>query len=292
MKRYLVAVTVGAALLLPCAPLAQAPSAPRRPQSLSPHLRRDVSFHSAALTRQVTYRAFLPADYDRSRRAYPVLYLLHGLFGEYRNWDTLTRLRDHVSGADLIVVMPDADNSWYANAPGTKTARYEDYFINDVISDVDRRFRTRTERGSRAIAGLSMGGYGAVKFALKYPQLFSFAGSLSGAFDAPLDLAERHPEYAESLAAAFGPDDAPSRAQEDVFALLRQADITTLPYFYVDCGAEDPFLQVNRRFVALLNQRQAAYEYHEIPGKHDWEYWERQVQSLLAGLRGRLRARP
>jgi len=289
MNRYLVAVIVGTALLLPCTTLAQAPAAPARP-ALSPHARRDVSFHSAALGRQVTYRVFLPAGYERSRRTYPVLYLLHGLFGEYRNWDTLTRLRDHVGGTDLIVVMPDAGNSWYANAPGAKGSPYEDYIANDVIADVDRRFRTRAERGGRAIAGLSMGGYGAVKFALKYPQLFSFAGSLSGAFDAPLDLAERHPEYAESLDAAFGPHDAPSRGQEDIFALLRHADVKALPYLYVDCGAGDQFLQVNRRFVALLNERRAAYEYHELPGEHSWEYWDRQVQSLLAVVR--LRARP
>lgn len=194
---------------------------------------QDRHVASKALGRTTTFRVYLPAGYARSQRRYPVLYLLHGAFGDFKNWDTLTRLRRHAAGLPWIIVMPDAGDSWYTNSATTPGGRFEDYIAHDLISEVDARYRTVAGREGRAIAGLSMGGYGAMKFALRYPQLFSVAGSFSGAFDGPLDLDRRRADLRDALRGAFGPQGSPARAENDVFRLAEQAAPATAPYLYL-----------------------------------------------------------
>ena len=155
---------------------------------------RDALFHSASLGRDMHYRVLLPRDYTRSGR-FPVLYLLHGLYGDYQNWDTRTGLENYAKDLHLIIVMPDADDSWYTNSATVAADKFEDYIAKDLIAEVDEKYRTIRDSHGRAIAGLSMGGYGAVKLALKYPELFAFAGSLSGAFNAPQSLDSQRPEF-------------------------------------------------------------------------------------------------
>jgi S-formylglutathione hydrolase FrmB len=127
------------------------------------------------------YRVLLPAAYEAGGR-FPALYLLHGLYGDYMNWDTRTRLEEYAKATNVIVVMPDADDWWYTNSATVPADKFEDYIAKDLISQIDKTFRTLRDRHARAIAGLSMGGYASVKFGLKYPDLFVFVGSLSGAF--------------------------------------------------------------------------------------------------------------
>lgn len=245
---------------------------------------RDASFHSASLNREMHYRVLLPANYDAATQRYPTLILLHGLYGDYKNWSKLTNLSKYARPLNLIIAMPDAGNSWYVDSATVPADKYEDYIVQDFIREIDAHYRTKPERSARAVAGLSMGGYAAVKFGLKYPNLFSYVGGISAALDAAGDLDETHPEFREGLRKAFGETGNPVRQQNDVFPLLAVADMKTLPYFYMDCGADDMFLGVNRKFVVELQQLKISYEFHEMPGGHEWKYWDGAIERLLSVL--------
>jgi putative tributyrin esterase len=241
---------------------------------------RDGAFHSAALDREMKYRILLPCLYRAGGRRFPVLYLLHGLYGDYLNWDTRTNLESYAEKYELIVVMPDAGDSWYTNSATDPRDKFEDYIAKDLVAEIDGKFRTLRSRNKRAIAGLSMGGYGALKIALRYHVDFAFAGSLSGALDAPQDLGNKKPEFRAQLVRVFGPPGSAVRADNNVFSLLHNAP-KDLPHFYLACGTEDDFLQVNRDFATQLSSRGASYEYDETAGGHAWDYWDRSVQDLL-----------
>ena len=247
---------------------------------------QDAAFHSSALDREMKYRILLPCLYKAGGRRFPVLYLLHGLYGDYLNWDTRTNLEHYAQKYELIVVMPDASDSWYTNSATDPKDKFEDYIAKDLVAEIDGKFRTLRDRGSRGIAGLSMGGYGALKIALRYRGDYAFAGSLSGGLDAPLDLGNKRREFRDQLLRVFGPPGSRVRADNDVFSLLRNAGAKDLPYFYLACGNGDDFLPVNRDFAALLSSQGVRHEYHETAGGHAWDYWDRAVQDLLRAAAG------
>jgi len=244
----------------------------------------DHAFHSAALDREMKYRILLPCFYQKGSGRFPVLYLLHGLYGDYLNWDTRTNLEHYAQRYKLIIVMPDADDSWYTNSAADAKDKFEDYIAKDLMVEIDNKFRTLRDRHSRAIAGLSMGGYGALKIALRYPGNFAFGGSLSGALNAPQDLGDKRPEFRDQLLKVFGPPGSAVRADNNVFSLLQSASLKNLPYFYLACGSADDFLLVNRDFAGQLAFRSVDYEYHETAGGHAWDYWDRSVQNLLEAV--------
>jgi putative tributyrin esterase len=205
------------------------------------------------------YRILFPKDYEKGGR-FPELYLLHGIYGDYQNWDARTALESYARNLHLLIVMPGADNSWYTNSATVPANKFEDYIVKDLISEIDANYRTIRDRRARAIAGLSMGGYGAVKVALKYPELFAFAGSVSGAFNAAHNLDDRRPEFREKLLEVFGTGDTPSRAQNDPFSLLNSPHQVPNPYFYLACGTADFFLDTHRAFVNQLSALHIPYE--------------------------------
>jgi putative tributyrin esterase len=246
---------------------------------------RDGSFHSESLAREMRYRVILPAGYETSSERYPTLFLLHGLYGDFENWSTRTNLIRYAERFRLIISMPDAGDSWYANSATVPADKFENYIIKDFIGEIDSRFRTIRERRARAIAGLSMGGYGAVKFALQYPQLFTMAGGISAALNAPGDLDDQAADFRLNLQKAFGPHGNPTREQNDVFARLALAEPAELPYIYLDCGTSDAlFLFSNREFVARLQERKVPYEFHEMPGAHTWGFWDAAILRFLNTL--------
>ena len=140
---------------------------------------REGSFHSAALDRTMKYLVLLPQGYDTSLRRYPVLYLLHGLTGDYKDWSTRTNLAEYSKTVPVIIVMPDAGNSWYTNA-ADGTSKFEDYMPTELPADVVQKYRTINSRHGRTIAGLSMGGYGALKLALKRPARSRWSAASAG----------------------------------------------------------------------------------------------------------------
>lgn len=266
--------------LLALAPLAQAqaqlpPGPVPAPPIAAPDVTvRDVQFQSEALGRPMKYRVILPVGYREAARRYPVLYLLHGLTGDYTNWEAMTRLDQYARSYRLIIVMPDAGNSWYANSAGNPQNRFEDYIARDLVRDVDERYRTLRLRTARFIGGLSMGGYGALKLGLKYPQEFSFAASFSGAQNiVQKGLGGNWPKPAiDEFNQIFGPAGSETRVANDLTTIIAKADPKTAPFLYLDCGTEDALLPSNREVAAQLQKAGFHYEYRERPGGHQWIY--------------------
>jgi putative tributyrin esterase len=278
------------ALLLGAAIALAQKTAPISAPGTVKHIRvEDAVFHSPSLGRDMHYLVLLPADYSNGNRV-AVLYLLHGLYGDYRNWETRTRLEPSAAGYSFLIVTPDADDSWYTNSATQPADRFEDYIVKDLISEIDKKYRTIAEKRGRAIAGLSMGGYGAIKFALKYPDLFTFAGSLSGAFDAAENLDVLRPDFRPRLLGVFGDPGSRARKDNDVFVLLKNSH--EYPYFYLACGTSDFFLKTNRSLAGQFSTHKIPYEYHESPGGHSWEYWDSQLEPLLQAVSHSLEAMP
>ena len=279
MKLLLLSVLTFVATCDPA--LAQAVAKPRL---------REESFQSSALSRTMKYRVLVPQGYERSEKRYPVLYLLHGLTGDYKDWTTRTNLAEYTRTLSLIVVMPDGENQWYTNA-ADGTAKFEDYITTDLPSDVVSKYRTVNSRYGRAIAGLSMGGYGALKLALKRPAQFSVVGAFSGAFGVTRPGGYEKAIGAvegERLTKIFGATDSDTRKLNDVFALSAAMKPTAAPYIYIDCGTADSLITENREVVAALHKAGVAYEYHEIAGAHSWDYWDRRIREFLPVLIKRL----
>ena len=246
---------------------------------------RDAQFQSESLGRTMKYRIILPAGYDRAAHRYPVLYLLHGLTGDDTDWETKTRIDEYARQYQLIIVMPDAGNSWYTNSIGRPNNRYEDYIARDLVREVDDRYRTLRLRTARFIGGLSMGGYGAMKLGLRYPQTFFFAASFSGAFGpvrTGVGANDRWPKAAvDEFNEIFGPVGSESRTANDISTVIAKADPKIAPFPYFDCGTEDALLESNREVGAQLQKAGFRFEYRERPGRHEWTYWDHQVREML-----------
>ncbi|HZT59199.1 MAG TPA: alpha/beta hydrolase family protein [Pyrinomonadaceae bacterium] len=249
-----------------------------------------VQFESKLVGAALPYNVILPADYRRGsskHKRYPVVYLLHGLKGSANDWvSDRAHLADYAARYPFIIVVPEGHDGWYTDSATVPSEKYESYIVEELIPDVDRRFRTIASREGRAVAGLSMGGYGSLKFGLKHPELFAFAASMSGALLAPsLALDDSTPDWIRpSIARVYGPLGTPTRRDNDIFRIVREmprSSVASLPYFYLDCGTEDPFLQNSRDFSALLVEKKIPHEFRELPGTHGWPYWDRQVREIL-----------
>ena len=245
---------------------------------------KDDAVASAALNRTMKYRVLLPEGYDSSGVQYRALYLLHGLTGDYLDWSTRTELSGIARGLPIVIVMPDGENSWYVNA-AEKGPRFEDYIADDLVRDVERKYRVIRSRYGRAIAGLSMGGYGALRIALKRPDVFVAAGGFSSALGVTEPkFAENLVRFREELARIFGPAGSETRAANDILLIAGSAKPETAPALYIDCGTSDGLLASNRELVAILQKRGFNYEYHEVPGAHTWDYWNRRLEVFLPWL--------
>jgi len=282
----LVAVVFSAAIAggstLPGRPLAQRvlTQTPANPRV------QTIQFESKLVGKTLPYNVLLPANYIQpAARAkhYPVIYLLHGFSGHYTNWLEKTKLVDYAAGYDFIIVMPEGNDGWYTDSATVPTDKYESYILQELIPDVEKRFRAGSDAESRAIAGLSMGGYGAIKFGLKHPELFALAASLSGAFSVVTWDLKEPGAISDSLKQTFGPVNSETRVANDVPKLVREAKAknTSLPFFYVDCGTDDHLFGDNREFVSLLIELRIPHEYRQLPGSHSWTYWDSQVQEVL-----------
>ena len=267
-------------------------------QSVSAYGRVEtVRFQSKLVNATLPYNVILPADYTTARSTrYPVLYLLHGLTGHYSDWLKRTNIADYAAEYRLIIVMPEGNDSWYSDSPIIANSKYESYILQELIPDVQQRYRTIEARYGRAIAGLSMGGYGAIKFGLKSPSTFVLAASTSGAFGVTrFTEQDGNPRWESSLK-VFGPTGSDARKANDLYELigkLSPAQIASLPYFYFDCGTEDSarnFL-ANRELATLMFEKKIPHEYRELPGDHSWGYWDTQVREVLEIAAQKLRLR-
>ncbi len=257
-----------------------------------------VRFQSKLINTTLPYNVILPADYDTSSTTrYPVLYLLHGLTGHYSDWVARSHVADYAAKYRLIIVTPEGNDSWYTDSETVATDKYESYILKELIPDVEQRYRTIEARDGRAIAGLSMGGYGSIKFGLKFPSTFVFAGSMSGAFGVTRFTEKDVGKLWLASMKLFGPVDSETRKANDLFQIINQLSdvrIASLPFFYFDCGTEDSRLifPFNRELAGLMSDKKIPHEYRELPGDHSWAYWDRQVKAVLSIASTKMRLPP
>jgi putative tributyrin esterase len=248
-----------------------------------------LSHESESLGREMPMKVFLPKGYQSSKDSYPVLFLLHGLGGSSRNWSERTDLLLKSESLRLIIVMPEGGDGWYSDSVSDPKEAYESYLIKDLLPFVDASFQTIAKREARFIAGLSMGGFGAIKFGLNHPNLFSVVGSFSGALDAPL-RGEGNAFLRPSISRVFGEPDSELRRNSDIFRTVESASEESrgdFPFIYLDCGTEDWLMETNRKFSELLLSKKIPHEFRQLPGRHDWQYWNSQVGQFLRLLVGR-----
>ena len=287
IARVLAAVVMSASISLGAGAQVAKKTVPSAGDTVEHH-----SFFSAALQRQLPYEVVLPVGYAQSQQRYPVLYLLHGWEGDETNWVKLTHLVELASQYRLLIVTPGAENSWYVNSATNPADRYEDAMTHDLIAEIDANYRTIATRHERAIAGLSMGGYGAMLYTLKHPELFGAAASISGAFGGPSGIEDVMPQLKPSTDAAFGPAGSAARHEDDLDTWIAKDDSSSLPYLFLECGTTDPLLESNRHVIAELSARRFAYEYHEMPGSHTWSFWDHALPMMLAVIAQQLHLEP
>jgi putative tributyrin esterase len=256
---------------------------------------QDVTFHSAALNRDMPYRVFLPAKVVAGQKL-PVVYLLHGGDGGgFRDWSNDSDVAAYAT-RNLILVMPEGAFSYYMNAVGKPADRYEDYVLRDLIADVATRFPASDHRENRAIVGISMGGFAAIKWALSRPDLFVFVGALSPSVEVvhrDFSIRNRIPGIEEwwRLRTVFGPPGSEARRSSDPFVLVESARPERTPYMYVAVGEQERFLEPNRRFARRLEERKFQFEFHTIPGTHNWSLWDAQIPGCFDSLLQHLEVR-
>lgn len=239
----------------------------------------ELRYFSAALAKQTAANVILPEG--EHRPPYAVLYLLHGLSDDHTIWQRRTSIERYVADYPLIVVMPDGGRGFYCDAQSGDA--WESAIVRDLVGYIDRIFPTRATRAGRAVGGLSMGGYGAVKLALGHPDLFVSAVSHSGALDVAHDSGSRRrtPDdpVAQLLRRILGED--PAGGPNDCFALAERLAPEKRPALRIDCGVEDFLLPANRALHAHLDAIGYPHEYAEFPGGHEWGYWDQHVQEAI-----------
>jgi S-formylglutathione hydrolase FrmB len=180
----------------------------------------------------------------------------------------------------MIVVTPAVGDTWYVNSAADASAKYEDFVAKDLIAYVDGRYRTLASRDGRAIAGVSMGAWGAMLLGLKHHELF---GAI-GAFSAPFGISRQDPQMdmTSRTQQRFGAPGTPERLERDPARLATTIPVESVPLLYLACGNQDIFVGDNRRFVETLTARKIPYEYRELsPVGHSWDVWDEQIVNFV-----------
>jgi S-formylglutathione hydrolase FrmB len=247
---------------------------------------------SRILARAVPYCVVLPSSFDSDKsRQFPILYFFHGLgdneqfFIHSGAWNLTEDMREKGDLQDFLIATPDADASFYINSKDGKT-RYEDFLLQEFFPFIEKRYRAAPGRSHRAIAGISMGGYGALHLAFRHPELFISVSAHSAA------LIEKLPEFvggspssprARVLGAVFGsPPDAAFWERNSPLTLARTADLRSLK-IYFDCGDQDDygFDSGAMALDKILTSRHIPHSFHIYPGRHDAAYFAEHLPASL-----------
>ena len=241
---------------------------------------------SAVLEHSIRYCAFLPASFDQDKtRRYPVLYYLHGLGDDEQSlinlggWDVISELRRQGKIGDFIVLAPRGGRSFYLNSENGKI-RYEDFFIKEFMPQMEKKYRADSTRATRGITGISMGGYGALRFAFKYPEQFAAVSAQMPALmtNLPQDLNAGGAGSPGSLMGdVFGsPFDRAYFDRNNVFYFVRTDSAASLKRMkiYFDVGDNDDFgFEAGaQQLHQLLTSRGIPNEFHIYPGRHDGQF--------------------
>ena len=241
-----------------------------------------VQVPSPSLHDQRAVTVLLPTGYSESDKRYPVLYLLHGGGQDHTVFATRGWFGAQASRG-IIIVTPNAGESWYVNSVVDPKARYEDFIVKDLVSYIDSNYRTIATRQGRSVAGVSMGAWGAMLLGLKHHQLFGAVGALSAPFlisrQSPnMDMTSREQQ-------TFGKPGSPERLERDPITLLAAIPVESVPVLYLASGNQDIFVIDNRRFVERLTERKIPYEYREVsPRGHSWDLWDDQLVNFIEML--------
>ena len=257
----------------------------------------ELHYHSDALRKAVTVNVILPEKAKtliglntagNSTTSYKTLFLLHGLSDDHTIWMRRTSIERYASDRGIAVVMPSVDRSWYTDT--ADGARYFTFVTEELPSVCRSYFRGMSDRREDTlIAGLSMGGYGAIKAALLRPDRFGGCASLSGALDIARlrglsELAEWRGIFGFDLESTT---DLKGSAH-DLFAIAEAhvKDGNPLPKMYLWCGTEDSLLHSNRAFTELLTQLEVPHQYQESEGDHHWNWWDLHIVDAMDYLLG------
>ena len=260
-------------------------------------VKEGLLIHSKILNKDVRYTIYLPFDYNTSSRYYPVVYLLHGYTDNDMGWiqfGEANMIADKAIANDeippMILVMPDAGVTFYVNNYNG-TIRYEDFFFKEFIPYIESHYRIRTERRYRAVAGLSMGGFGALVYGLKHPDMFSSCVAFSAGINTDDEIVNMpENEWKRVLGVVFGPD-LKGKARltkhfkaNDPFYIVKNSKLNEIRQLrlYLDCGDDDFLYKGNSSFHILLRDLKIPHEYRVRDGGHHWTYWR---SGLLNGLK-------
>ncbi len=260
---------------------------------------------SKALGKQVRYNIYLPPSYDHSDREYPVIYLLHGMWGDYSNWATkgdVLQIADNAmhtgQAPEMIIIMPEGlIDAFYINNYN-KSVNWEDFFYNELIPTAEKKFRVMKNRNTRAIAGLSMGGYGSLYHALRHKNMFSACYAMSAAViemepaspgGRPQEIIPGFndklwgPVNAEGYPANFKAHSVQEmiKAMEPYKPPVMGNQQVPLPFLFVDCGDDDFLLNQNMNLVRLMKEKNIPVEFRVRDGGHTWAYWRSALQMAL-----------
>ncbi|MCA9241444.1 MAG: esterase family protein [Planctomycetales bacterium] len=252
----------------------------------------DLSLRSRILNEERKYAVYLPPDYNTSSRSYPVLYLLHGSGDDQSGWiqfGEVLRITDDAirSGAatPMVIVMPNADQTHrgYTNHI-SEDFRYEDFFFEELVPHVEAKFRIKSEKRYRAVAGLSMGGNGSFVYGLRRPEMFSAACPLS-AYAGPLSI-EDLKESLKRRGEGDGVTEEQLQAYYERYSILQRiektpADQLRTVRWYIDCGDDDFLYEGNSLAHIAMRKRGVPHEYRVRDGGHAWSYWRSALPSVL-----------
>lgn len=248
----------------------------------------NIDFHSKALQMGTSFNVILPEGCEFED--IPTVYLLHGMYGNHTSWLRKSNIERYAAERRLAIVMPSAENSFYCDMK--YGANYYTYVSEELVDYTRRILRLSQKRERTFICGLSMGGYGAVKLALRKPEQYAAAASLSGCLDICARLTDCN--WKNIAAAIWGDDFAASvkGTDDDLLALLNKFGDSTLPKprIYFTCGTEDGLYPLNLSFKAAIEQTDLVNKFESYPGKHNWDFWDKTiVPALNFFLEGKLK---
>ncbi len=259
-------------------------------------VKEGLKLSSKILGKDVRYTIYLPFDYDTSERFYPVVYLLHGYSDDDTGWlqfGHANLLADEAIANQkippMIIVMPDGGVSWYINN-NDGSVRYEDFFIKEFMPYIESKYRIRAEKQYRGIAGLSMGGFGALNHALTHPDLFNSCVAFSSgvrtdeemlALDQSRWDGMEGPVYGAGLKGQARLTD--HYKANNPIHIMQTGDVQKIKSvrFYLDCGDDDFLYKGNSTMHILMRDREIPHEYRVREGGHSWGYWR---TGLIDGL--------
>ena len=255
-----------------------------------------INITSNILNKNVAYTIYLPPDYGTSERSYPVVYLLHGYTDDNTGWLQFGEINRYADKAivegtipPIIIVMPNGDSSWYINSYDGKE-KYEDFFIKEFMPAVEKNYRIKNQKRYRGIAGLSMGGFGTLFYAIKYPELFAASAPLSAAvFDDDAMTGMQDQNYERTFAQLFGRGLKGKQRLNKAWcdnSILKMVDTKSTDdlskvRYWIDCGDDDFLTKGNCLLHIALTEKKVPHEYRVRDGAHNWDYWRTGITDAL-----------